>query len=271
MIISMACDGCGRLLRIKADLAGRKIKCPHCGNVQKVEPQAELAEPAVALAEPAEEPEAAQPPEVLLAQHTARRRRARVVRIAALIGLLYGLASAFVNQNPHYSWFGSGFSAPPGTPLSVINERFDRAAAWRPSPLWLPSYLLCLVRFGIEHERAPGYHFKSVGTAVVYVESSALLGGLLGAGVGAAIAAFMRRRDRTAEPLHLSPGSLLAAAGWLVLSLFCGFVCFAVGFGIASIGARGAVQEDARGLPVGFNAALLGLFVPTLFRRWRRG
>src|SRR5262249_42049563 len=152
-----------------------------------------------------------------------------------------------------------------------VNERFDRAKWWRPSPLWLPSFLICQVRFGVQYEPYAGYHFRSVGTWIVFYEASALLGGLLGAGVGAAIAAVMRRRDKTAEPLHLSPGSLLPAAGWLALSLFCGFVCFAVGFGIASIKARDATQADARGLPVGLNAALLGLFVPTLIRRWRRG
>jgi len=37
MTVSAGCKGCGRLLRIKEQLAGRRIKCPHCRIPQLVD------------------------------------------------------------------------------------------------------------------------------------------------------------------------------------------------------------------------------------------
>jgi hypothetical protein len=36
MTIEMGCVECGRLLRLKDDLAGKRIKCPHCAKSQRV-------------------------------------------------------------------------------------------------------------------------------------------------------------------------------------------------------------------------------------------
>src|SRR4051794_15042411 len=106
MSIRMACQECGRMLKIKDDLAGKQIKCPHCQALLRVPDE----EPAQAIPVAAEEETATETREELLAQHAARRKRARVIRIAALVGLLYGLASAFGNQNPYYGWFEPSIS-----------------------------------------------------------------------------------------------------------------------------------------------------------------
>ena len=62
----------------------------------------------------------------------------------------------------------------------------------------------------------------------------------------------MRLRDRKAGPVQApSANAILGTAGWVALSLLCGFVCFVIGSLVATIGARGATQEDARGPPAG--------------------
>jgi phage FluMu protein Com len=43
MSIHLGCEGCGRLLSVKEALAGRRIKCPHCGAIQTV-PKGALTE-----------------------------------------------------------------------------------------------------------------------------------------------------------------------------------------------------------------------------------
>jgi hypothetical protein len=267
MSIHIACQECGQKLRMKDELAGKRIKCPHCQALLRV-PDEEPAD-AVAEALPVAEEEPTASPQELLAQHTARRKRARVIRVAAVVGLLYGLVSAYGNQNPYYGWFEPSISIDAFRQKDEFNAQIDNARAWKPSPMWLPSYFLCQIGFGVYHNNNARYHFRSFGGWISYYECSTLLGGLLGAGVGAVVAGVMRLRDRKAGPVQPpSASAVLATAGWLVLSLFTGFVFFAVGFGVAAIGARGATQEDARGLPVGFNAMLIGLFLPMLVRRW---
>jgi len=36
MAISLGCTGCGRLLQVKDEFAGKRIRCPHCQEVQRV-------------------------------------------------------------------------------------------------------------------------------------------------------------------------------------------------------------------------------------------
>ena len=30
-MLSLACAGCGKVLRVKEELSGKKVKCPNCG------------------------------------------------------------------------------------------------------------------------------------------------------------------------------------------------------------------------------------------------
>ncbi len=74
--LSVECPGCRRRLRVKAELAGRKVKCPGCGgaiNLPRPEPPDALSAPVAAPAE-------AQP-----AEPTAGRGPSRPSRRTALI------------------------------------------------------------------------------------------------------------------------------------------------------------------------------------------
>jgi hypothetical protein len=100
-----------------------------------------------------------------------------------VLGLLYGYISALHNQNPYYPVPESQLSERAWIELEQCKEYIHRAWSWEPSPLWLPSYLLCKVPggpgFGISSTKS-GYLFRSNGHRVVYVCTSTLLGGCIG-------------------------------------------------------------------------------------------
>lgn len=187
MPLRLGCQNCGRLLSIKDELAGKRIKCPHCGTAQKVP-----------LAAPAEEEAPPSPPEPPVSREEAlqmageysaakalRRKRLLVILAFALPGLIYGLASAYMNQNPYYAWF---------RPTSTSLSRLEEAWQWRPSPVWVPSYLLTQAGIGMQYQKAPGYHFRSFFDWLVFYVASALLGAAPLAGLGALAALTIKKK-----------------------------------------------------------------------------
>lgn len=109
----------------------------------------------------------------------ARNRTLAVLVVLATLGAVYGWVSALQNRNPYYE---------PGAPPAPLGA----AWGWRPSPAWLPSYLLCVVPtngYGIHHTRS-GYLFRDDGGRRRYLAASVAIGGTMGllAGAGALVA-----------------------------------------------------------------------------------
>ena len=119
--------------------------------------------------------------------------RWRTILVAALvIGLAYGLLSAAMNQNPCYDVGGK---------LTVPETRQNLAWHWRPSVVWLPSYLMCVAPingWGIEYTRS-GYLFRSEGGRCLYFAFSACVGAALGA-LAAWIARLLLCRSKPSNP-----------------------------------------------------------------------
>jgi hypothetical protein len=112
--------------------------------------------------------------------------------LLAILGGVYGFLSAKRNQNPYYSVSGD---------LLVPQEEMGNAWHWKPSPVWLPSYILCVLPrngFGISHTRS-GYLFRSQEKETAYTMGSTMLGigigCLLGIVVGV-VAGSKRRSNR---------------------------------------------------------------------------
>ena len=138
--------------------------------------------------------------------------KVRLVCRLTLIGLVYGYISALHNQNPYYPVPQS--AAPEKfwleIDISKCPEYASRAWDWRPSPVWLPSYLLCKVPgepgLGISYTRS-GYLFRSTGFLILYRCASTVLGGLLGLALGVIIAAIQAGRERAKIPAPDVPGT----------------------------------------------------------------
>jgi len=114
-----------------------------------------------------------------------------------VLGVVYGYISALWNQNPYFPVPGGGYEGPRG--------REDKAWHWQPSPLFLPSYILCKVRrngFGITRTRS-GFLFRSEAKRSLYIRTSTILGG--GIGLILAIATItigtLKQRKRQTEPV----------------------------------------------------------------------
>ncbi len=93
--------------------------------------------------------------------------------ILLVLGMVYGYTSSVHNQNPYYPIPGMD---------KVPNEKRADAWHWEPSPLWLPSYLLCKVPkngFAITYTKS-GYFFRSYFDLYLYQFTSTILGGALG-------------------------------------------------------------------------------------------
>ena len=91
-----------------------------------------------------------------------------------VLGVAYGYVSALCNRNPYYPVPAGEYSLP--------NEYIAKAWHWQPSPLFLPSYLLCKVPrngFGI-HETRSGFLFKSEANYSLYIRTSTILGAAIG-------------------------------------------------------------------------------------------
>ena len=112
--------------------------------------------------------------------------RSIVVVLLVIGGGIYGFWSATFNQNPYY--------APVGHELLVPESERHLAWKWRPSAVWLPSYVLCKTPYasiGISYTRS-GYMFRSMAGRVFYFSASTIIGMIPGAVVGLAV----RRRGR---------------------------------------------------------------------------
>jgi len=97
-----------------------------------------------------------------------------------LLGIIYGIVSASMNQNPYYG---------PGGSLKVLEKDRHMAYQWQPSPVWLPSYLMCVAPingWGIERTRS-GYLFRTWGHLWLYFGLSMAVGAAIGAGIGFAV------------------------------------------------------------------------------------
>ena len=107
----------------------------------------------------------------------------------------YGFLSAMRNQNPYYSSSGE-----PLVPQDQIGKAWD----WQPSPVWLPSYVLCVGRpngFVISHTRS-GYLFRSEERRKAYIRTSKTLGVGIGCLVSIAAVLIQRARRRSNQQIH---------------------------------------------------------------------
>jgi len=103
-----------------------------------------------------------------------------------VLGLLYGYISALHNQNPYYPVPKNAMPEKTWIELGKCKEReyIVRQWDWQPSPLWLPSYILCKIPpeepgVGIFWSRS-GYLFRSYAGLYLYRFSSTVLGGVIG-------------------------------------------------------------------------------------------
>jgi hypothetical protein len=187
-MIGVACRECGRLLRVRDELAGKRIKCPHCGAVQNV--SAAPAEEAAPQSEPlASREDARKQAAAYSAAKASRRRRRWFVALFALPGVAYGVVSAYMNQNPYLAWFSA-------TVDHISKVRF--AEAWRPSPAWLPSYLLSQAGIGMQFKPGWGYHFPSFFGWLLFYLGSVLLAAAPCATLGLLVSFVFRKQ--TGEP-----------------------------------------------------------------------
>jgi len=92
-----------------------------------------------------------------------------VLLVSAALGAAYGWASALRNVNPYHE---------PGAPPAPFGAAWD----WRPSPAWLPSYLLCVIPkdgYGIHLTRS-GSLFRDDGGRRRYAVASVAIGSAMG-------------------------------------------------------------------------------------------
>lgn len=93
-----------------------------------------------------------------------------VLGAGLVLGAGYGWLSALRNSNP--------YAEPGAVSAATLGERWG----WRPSPAWLPSYVLCVGPrngYGISRTRS-GYLFRTQADRAKYTVASALLGGVMG-------------------------------------------------------------------------------------------
>jgi len=130
----------------------------------------------------------------------------KIMAISILMMILgggYGFLSATQNRNPYYS---------PSGDLLVPQAEIGKAWRWQPSPVWLPSYLLCIMPwngFGISHTRS-GYLFRSPEKLTTYTVASAALGVGVGCvlGIVAGVVQKSRRKsNQQLQPIAGKPGS----------------------------------------------------------------
>jgi len=109
--------------------------------------------------------------------------KVRLTSNLVVLGLLYGYISTLHNQNPYYPVPESALPEKVWFELNhtkLINWAYD----WRPSPLWLPSYILCKLPpgepgIGIFWSKS-GYLFRSYAGLYLYRFTSTIVGGVMG-------------------------------------------------------------------------------------------
>jgi len=117
-----------------------------------------------------------------------------ILALAIVLGSGYGCLSAFLNQNPY--------------DYTVTKDAWH----WQPSPVWLPSYVLCKVPpngFGITHTRS-GYLFRSEADRRKYFTGSIIAGTILGLVVSGLVLLLTRRKKE--ESVEPSPGAYSSKA-----------------------------------------------------------
>jgi hypothetical protein len=122
------------------------------------------------------------------------KRNVVVFVLLLVVGMAYGYLSAVRNENPYYPVPGE---------FNVPEERMVKAWHWQPSPVWLPSYILCNVPrngFGIEETRS-GFLFRSEAKRSLYFRASTILGGGMGVVVAGIAMVVLRKSKRGAGPL----------------------------------------------------------------------
>ncbi len=89
--------------------------------------------------------------------------KAFIVLVVAtlLVGSVYGYMSAVHNRNPYYE-------------PRFVEDSYG-GYRWQPSPLWLPSYILCNLSAGIAHTKS-GYLFRSEADRAAYTLCSVAMG-----------------------------------------------------------------------------------------------
>ena len=105
-------------------------------------------------------------------------RTATILILSLILGATYGWTSGVMNQNPHE------------------DATTHKASLWEPSPLWLPSYVLCKVPtngYGIAHTRS-GFLFRNPTDKTRYMIASTTIGAALGVVIGASVAWILRRK-----------------------------------------------------------------------------
>ncbi|MBT7162123.1 MAG: hypothetical protein HN904_05055 [Victivallales bacterium] len=99
--------------------------------------------------------------------------RLGVVVALGVLGAGYGYVSGLRNQNPYYPT--------PGQDPVFTRQEMSRAWHWRPSLLWLPSYLVCTITngYGITETKS-GFLFRDEAGRRRYMRASVVVGVLLG-------------------------------------------------------------------------------------------
>ena len=117
------------------------------------------------------------------------KRRTIIVLAAIVTGLGYGWVSANQNHNPYYPIPGQH---------NVPEADMAKAWHWEPSPVWLPSYLLCKVAkhsqgnwAGITYTRS-GYLFRTRSDLWIYSVAGTIIGGVTGMLVGCLVAPVLK-------------------------------------------------------------------------------
>jgi len=112
-----------------------------------------------------------------------------VLVLLIALGGIYGFKGAIQNCNPQYS--------PDGSPR---RSDFDRHAAWnwKPSPVWLTSYMLAKVDYGITLTRS-GYLFRKEADRTRYIAGSVAVGVVMGLTAYVVFVLLYARASRNAE------------------------------------------------------------------------
>ena len=117
------------------------------------------------------------------------KTRTIILIVAIFLGAGYGAVSAFLNQNPYYTVPGE---------YDGLEKDMAKAWHWQPSPVWLPSYLLCKFPrngIGITHTKS-GYLFRTEAKRNTYFVISSILGAIMGAIIGGGMLFLARRRKK---------------------------------------------------------------------------
>ena len=123
----------------------------------------------------------------------------RIILVAIMLGSVYGLVSAIMNRNPYYPVIGK---------QTLPHEDMGKAWHWEPSPLWLPSYLLCKVAkhslgnwAGVYYTMS-GFLFRSKFDFLLYSIGSTIIGGVIGMLLACMVKVAMKKPEANTNPVE---------------------------------------------------------------------